>query len=122
MPLFKQLINNPIDRSRRNGDGPAMRDATSVDAYNVALAALVSELAGYGLNVALADVCSVLTTSDMFDEVHPNDSGHLKIANAASISLTGDQIYVPTQTFMRGDGKYFVGVGSTRKEIGTIAE
>jgi len=121
-PLGKACVINIPHALQYELNGNPAGSQANVDAYNVALAALVSELAGYGLNVALADVCSVLTTSDMFDEVHPNDSGHLKIANAASISLTGDQIYVPTQTFMRGDGKYFVGVGSTRKEIGTIAE
>lgn len=51
----------------------------NVDAYNTALATEVAALSSFGLDVSLADVRSVLTDADMYDNVHPNDSGHQKI-------------------------------------------
>lgn len=99
---------------------PHSNGATSdavVDTYNTALAALVSEMHGYGVDVVLANVRQLLGPSDMADSVHPNDAGHNKIASAVYTALTANFTYFPVTLFQRGDGAYFVGEGANRKQV-----
>jgi len=49
---------------------------------------IVAKLAALGLDIHYVDVQSILLPSDMYDNVHPNDSGHLKIKNAILPVLT----------------------------------
>jgi lysophospholipase L1-like esterase len=60
----------------------------TVAAYNVAIAPLVAGLAADGLNVTLAQTAATLdTTTDMSDELHPNNAGHAKLAAVFASAL-----------------------------------
>lgn len=88
----------------------------NVDNYNIAIAALVAELAGYGLDVSIADVSSQLTPSHMADNVHPNNAGHLKIRGVIYTSLTGNApppLFTETKIYLGTDGNLYGGnIGS----------
>lgn len=94
----------------------------NIDAYNADIASLVTQLSGYGLDVNLADVCSALNASNMADNVHPNDSGHMKIRGVVYTALTGNPappIFTATTVYSGSDGNYYVGDGAARKKIVT---
>ncbi len=51
--------------------------------YNSALSSLVSSLTSEGLHISIAPTSTALNTStDLWDEFHPNNGGHLKVAKA----------------------------------------
>lgn len=90
--------------------------AANVDAYNADIAALVARLAASGADVRLADVCSALSTADMFDNVHPNDAGHAKMANVFKAVLQQTQTttppantmtYTPASVHSGSDGNFY---------------
>ncbi|NTF35574.1 SGNH/GDSL hydrolase family protein [Agrobacterium rubi] len=62
--------------------------AANIDAYNADIAMLVQRMAISGVDVRLADVRSALSPSDMQDNVHPNDSGHSKMANVFKAAIS----------------------------------
>lgn len=72
-----KLANIPYALAYGSGGSKA-----NVDAYNQSIVQVASDLASYGLSVELIDVNSVLLPTDMFDDYHPNDSGHQKICDA----------------------------------------
>lgn len=95
--------------------------ASNVDAYNADIAALVARLAAAGVDVRLADVCSVLSPADMFDNVHPNDAGHAKWANVFKVALQETQVATPPANMMTytsasvyagSDGNFYAKEGS----------
>jgi lysophospholipase L1-like esterase len=49
--------------------------------YNTAVATAVLQHASRGENVRLVDMHGALTTSDLSDKLHPNDSGYAKMAH-----------------------------------------
>lgn len=61
--------------------------AENVALYNASISTMVGELQSIGLEVLLADVTSLLKPEDMYDDVHPADSGHLKYFAAISGQL-----------------------------------
>jgi lysophospholipase L1-like esterase len=84
----------------------------NVDAYNTALAALAAELSGYGLDVSVIDSCSQLNPGDMYDNVHPNDYGHMKIRTLFYKAITGNAapvIYIQTAIYLGSDGNLYGG-------------
>jgi lysophospholipase L1-like esterase len=58
-----------------------------VESYNAELAQLVATLVAEGMNIKIAETASVLQPGDFTDELHPNDAGHLKLAQAFAGSL-----------------------------------
>lgn len=95
--------------------------AANVDAYNADIAALVARLTAAGADVRLADVCSALSPSDMFDNVHPNDAGHAKMANVFKAVLQQTQTTTPPANTMTytlasiysgSDGNFYAKAGS----------
>ncbi len=64
---------------------PPMTDATRnarAVAYNSQIPGQVSTRAGAGMNVYFVDIYSAVSTSDLYDGVHPDAGGHTKIAQA----------------------------------------
>lgn len=45
------------------------------------LAGMVQRLAGQGMRVAHADMSKALTPADMYDKLHPNDKGYVKMSH-----------------------------------------
>jgi len=66
--------------------GSAALNAT-VDLYNAQLTQLVAALAAEGLNIKIAPTANVLQPGDFTDELHPNDAGHLLLAQTFAASL-----------------------------------
>ncbi|KAJ7481826.1 lipolytic enzyme, partial [Mycena latifolia] len=60
---------------------PLSSGQASVDTYNQAITQLVNNRTASGQHILLASMSSVLA-SDLFDRVHPNDVGYVKMANA----------------------------------------
>ncbi|KAJ6518004.1 lipolytic enzyme [Mycena vitilis] len=60
---------------------PLSAGQASVDTYNQAVTQLVSTRKAAGQHILLASMASVLA-SDLFDGVHPDDAGYVKMANA----------------------------------------
>lgn len=86
--------------------------AQNVDAYNIAIASLVSELQGYGIDASLVDECAALSPIDMADNVHPNDYGHMKLRNEYFKALTGSTpplALVDAKIFLGSDGRLYAG-------------
>lgn len=90
--------------------------AANVDAYNADISALVRRISAFGIDVRLADVCSVLTPSDMYDNVHPNDGGHGKIATVFQAALDEPDTqpqqpvgvtFSPATIFAGSDGNFY---------------
>ncbi|KIQ02239.1 hypothetical protein RU07_12400 [Agrobacterium tumefaciens] len=95
--------------------------AANVDAYNADIAALVARLATAGADVRLADVSSALAPSDMFDNVHPNDAGHAKMAIVFKNSLqqadtatppANTMAYTPASVHSGSDGNFYAKAGN----------
>lgn len=112
-PLAKVILNNTPHALTFIG-ALSNGSVANINTYNSALAALGTELQGYGLDVTVVDVCSLLTISDISaDGVHPNDSGHLKIATADYTAITG---LIPPPTLMAttcysgSDGNAYIAV------------
>jgi lysophospholipase L1-like esterase len=60
----------------------------TVAVYNLQLTELVAQLVADGMNVQIAPTASVLDPArDLVDEVHPNNIGHGKLAEAFALSL-----------------------------------
>lgn len=94
----------------------------NVDAYNAAKLALRDELTGMGLDIVLADVCSVLTSANMADDVHPNNSGHQIYADKGLAAIQGQQpepglTYTPTTVYAGSDGAAYVDIGGKKLKI-----
>jgi len=68
------------------GTGSAALNAT-VNQYNAQLALLVAGFAANGLNIQIAPTANVLQPGDFSDELHPNDAGHLLLAQTFAASL-----------------------------------
>lgn len=49
--------------------------------FNAALPGIVNDFAGDGKNIHYVDMYSALTTSDLYDGLHPNPGGYAKMAN-----------------------------------------
>ena len=100
--------------------------AANVDNYNADIAALVSSLSAAGLPVYLADVSSVLTTSDFTDNVHPNDSGHnkwyLAIYNKLYAAPTSPPAttYTEAKVYVGSDGYLYVSVNGSFVRLSTM--
>lgn len=96
----------------------------NVDTYNAALASLVTELSGYGLTVSLADANSVLVkATDMADNVHPNNAGHLKIRNKVYTAITGNAspvLLTACSIYFGSDGNYWVNAGGVKKQVTVV--
>lgn len=58
---------------------PPSSDA-GVTAYNKVINEAINSLSKDGLNVCLVDVVSAQDRNDLYDGLHPNDTGHAKIA------------------------------------------
>ena len=58
-----------------------------VNQYNVQLQQLIAALAGEGLNIQIVPTANVLQPGDFTDELHPNDAGHLVLAQTFAASL-----------------------------------
>jgi lysophospholipase L1-like esterase len=69
------------------GTGSAALNAT-VDLYNAQLTQLVAALAAEGLNIQIAPTANVLQPGDFSDELHPNDAGHLLLAQTFAASCS----------------------------------
>lgn len=69
-----KIANTPYALAYSSGGTRA-----NVDAYNEAIAQVVSDLASDGLSVELIDVNSALGSADMSDDYHPNAEGHKKM-------------------------------------------
>ncbi|MFL9881300.1 SGNH/GDSL hydrolase family protein [Herbaspirillum rhizosphaerae] len=94
--------------------------STNVDNYNAAILALINELISYGISVRLAGVVAALNPSDMFDNVHPNDSGHIKIRGIFYTLITGNAppvILFETKTYIGSDGLFYIGAAGSVKKI-----
>jgi lysophospholipase L1-like esterase len=94
----------------------------NVAAYNAAIAAIVAELAGDGLNVHGVDTYAVVSpSSDLLpDGVHPNVGGHLKISGAYLATIQGpppEFTFTPASVYRRSDGRFFAGDGAERREL-----
>lgn len=92
----------------------------NVAALNSLLASLVTEVAGYGLDVQCADINSLLTSDDMSatEKVHPLDSGHAKIAGAVYKKFTGNDLLAPVATYITSDGgSFYIGEGAQRRKL-----
>jgi lysophospholipase L1-like esterase len=48
---------------------------------------LIAALAGEGLNIQIVPTANVLQPGDFTDELHPNDAGHLVLAQTFAASL-----------------------------------
>ena len=83
----------------------------NVDAYNTAIANLAIELSGYGLDVSMVNIVGALVPTDMYDNVHPNNSGHQKIANLFYSALTGQPAisYTACNIYQGSDGNIYGG-------------
>lgn len=68
------------------GTGSAALNVT-VNQYNAELAQLVAALAAEGLNIQIVPTANVLQPGDFSDELHPNDAGHLLLAQTFAASL-----------------------------------
>jgi hypothetical protein len=67
--------------------GSAALNAT-VDLYNAQLTQLVAALTAEGLNIRIVPTGNVLNPgTDFSDELHPNDAGHLLLAQTFAASL-----------------------------------
>jgi lysophospholipase L1-like esterase len=95
----------------------------NVDAYNTAIASIVTALQADGLNVTLVDLHAALNiTSDLdTDGLHPNNAGHGKIAAAYQSALGAAPItYTEVKVYLGSDGKYYVGDGVEKREIALV--
>jgi lysophospholipase L1-like esterase len=98
--------------------------SANVDAYNADIASLASEMSGYGLDVSVVDICSALIAADMYDNVHPNDSGHLKIRGLFYTALTGQAppvLVTPSTIYIGSDGNFYAGQLGNLKRISTVS-
>ena len=60
----------------------------TVNQYNAQLQQLIAALTGEGLNIQIVPTANVLTPgTDFSDELHPNDAGHLVLAQTFAASL-----------------------------------
>jgi lysophospholipase L1-like esterase len=59
----------------------------TVNQYNAELALLVADLTANGLNIQIAPTANVLQPGDFSDELHPNNAGHLLLAQTFAASL-----------------------------------
>jgi lysophospholipase L1-like esterase len=77
------LSTLPPLRSDIHGSG-------SIDAANAAIRAAAAEAVAKGERVTLVE--QSLTTADLFDGIHPNDTGYQKIAQAWSGAILGQAV------------------------------
>lgn len=96
--------------------------SANVDTYNIAISALVTELRGYGLDVNLADVGSVMTSSDFYDNVHPNDTGHTKYTSVLSTILSPTPVltFALTEIYKGSDGFLYAGDVGNLTKLATV--
>jgi lysophospholipase L1-like esterase len=59
----------------------------TVNQYNAKLQQLITALADEGLNIQIVPTANVLQPGDFTDELHPNDAGHLVLAQTFAASL-----------------------------------
>jgi lysophospholipase L1-like esterase len=59
----------------------------TVNQYNAQLQQLIEALVGEGLNIQIVPTANVLQPGDFSDELHPNDAGHLVLAQTFAASL-----------------------------------
>ncbi|GIZ47784.1 hypothetical protein CKM354_001086700 [Cercospora kikuchii] len=53
----------------------------NVQKLNAQIPGMVQRLAGQGMRVAHADMSKALTPADMYDKLHPNDKGYVKMSH-----------------------------------------
>ncbi len=63
-------------------DGHISVEYQSVRDYNAAIPGIVASWAARGKSIRFVDVYNAMTIQDLYDGVHPNDSGYQKIADA----------------------------------------
>jgi len=67
---------------------PNGRDRTTlVNELNAGIANLVSQRQTSGDSIDFVNVNAVLTTVDLYDGIHPNDAGHVKMGNAFLVKV-----------------------------------
>lgn len=89
----------------------------NVTAFNAIIKANAGLLANMGLNVTLVDNVNVINpTSDLGDGLHPNDTGHAKIAQAFSTAMS-----VKEYARDRQGAAYPLSTGLIIKEVDTPA-
>lgn len=75
---------------------------TLVDQYNADIPGIVQSKVAAGKPVFLVDMHSVITASDLADEIHPSPAGYDKMGNAwyaiIKNDLTGAPVSTPTRT------------------------
>lgn len=105
------LANIPYATAYVSGGSDA-----NVDLYNEEIERIVSTLTADGLDVRLINVNAVLADADMFDEYHPNDSGHEKIANAylSAMGLPPVLKYYEKKIYLCSDNNWYVGDESSK--------
>lgn len=99
--------------------------AANVDAYNADIAGLVAKLSSIGIDARLVDVCSALAPPDMYDNVHPNDAGHAKVAavfktaleSGASTPPANEVTYTPTTVYTGSDGNFYIKTSGGYKRL-----
>lgn len=84
----------------------------NVDAYNQEIDTMVSYLKSKSLDVELANVNSVLTPSDMYDNYHPNDAGHQKMFTEF-LSKFSEITYTVVDVYLGSDGLFYIGPNKT---------
>lgn len=63
-------------------DGNIGQEYQTVRDYNAAIPGIVAGFAARGRSIRFVDVYNSMTIEDLYDGVHPNDSGYRKIAGA----------------------------------------
>jgi len=75
---------------------------TLVDQYNADIPGIVQSKVAAGKPVYLVDMHSVISASDLSDEIHPSEAGYAKMGNAwydiIKSNLTGGGTPIPTNT------------------------
>jgi hypothetical protein len=88
-------------------DGMNAGSDALADKYNGAHTQLVNQLRGDGLDVRLANLDTIgynVATDLSSDHIHPNDSGHAKIASAFAQAYWADSLESSTVTVIGGGG------------------
>lgn len=56
-------------------------------AFNIALGAVVVAARARGIIISVADTANLLLAGDLFDGLHPNDSGYQKLGDAIAVAI-----------------------------------
>ena len=87
-PYAKIIVSNLIPTAAFYGGQTAEATEATQVAFNNGIPALVAQHVALGRQVSWLDMHSELTTSDLYDTVHPTPGGYDKMADAWEASLT----------------------------------